>query len=346
MTSRRLVEVLRGPVVDELHRGDLAVVSADGALRYSVGDPAGAIALWRSSAKPFQAMPLIATGAAERLGLSAADIALVSASHGGEPVHVARAASILERTGHDVADLECGAHAPLDAAAARELERRGVEPSALHNNCSGKHAGMLALADELRAPPAGYRQAEHPVQQLMLENVSRFTGLRGDEIGLALDGCGVPSFAISVFRMARAYARLMAPGDEIAEPYRGAAAVVREAMMAHPYLVAGHDRIDTDLMAALPGLLVSKEGAGGVHCVGLPGGIGIALKIEDGASSSTPGGPAGVAMLEALRQLDVLDEDALARLGRHAQPTILSVAGERAGSARPAFELSSPRLRM
>jgi L-asparaginase II len=338
--QRALVELIRGGVVDEIHHGDIAVVAFDGKLRASVGDPRGKIALWRSSAKPFQAMPLIARGAAARLGVTREEIALTAASHGGEPMHVALATALLERAGHRSDDLECGAHAPLDAASARALERAGVEPSALHNNCSGKHAGMLALADDLGAPFSGYRLPAHPVQVGIAETVVRFSGAGPDEITLALDGCGVPSFGISVYRMALAFARLMAPPPGIPDEYRDAARVVREAMMAHPYLVAGRDRLDTDLMQALPGALVSKGGAGGVQCIGLPGGIGVALKIEDGAASAQPGGPAGVAALEALRQLGVLGEAAGDVLARHAAPAVRSVAGERAGELRPAFELS------
>jgi L-asparaginase II len=333
--SAALVELIRSGLVDEIHCGDLAVVSADGELRASAGDPNGKIAFWRSSAKPFQAMPLIASGAASHLGLSPEDIALAAASHGGEPIHVARAASLLERVGHRVEDLECGAHAPLDADAARELVRLGITPTPLHNNCSGKHAGMLALADELGAPFPGYRQPEHPVQRAILENVTRFTGLEQDDVRLGLDGCGVPCFGISVFRMALAFARLMAPPDDIPAPYRDAAAAVRVAMMRHPYLVAGRDRVDTDLMRAMPGAILSKGGAGGVHCIGLPDGVGIAVKIEDGGVSTAP----GVAALESLGQLGALDERTLQTLATHARPEIRSVAGEHAGEVRPSFEL-------
>ena len=340
--STALVELIRSGLVDEIHRGDLAVVSADGELRFAVGDPLRKVAFWRSSAKPFQALPLIASGAAERLGLASEDVALMAASHGGEPVHVKRAASLLERTGHRIEDLECGAHAPLDAASARDLERRGEPPTALHNNCSGKHAGLLALADELGAPFAGYRLPGHPVQGAILESVGRFTGLERREIAIGLDGCGVPCFGISVYRMALAFARLMAPGDEIPLAYREAAGVVREAMMQHPYLVAGRGRIDTDLMSQLPGAIVSKGGAGGVQCIGLPGGIGLALKIEGGAASAPAGGPSGIAALAALRQIDVLDAQSWAALAEHARPEIRSVAGEHAGDARAAFELRRP----
>jgi L-asparaginase II len=333
--SATLVELQRSGLVDEIHRGDLAVVSADGELLGSVGDPERKIAFWRSSAKPFQAMPLIASGGS----LSLEEIALTASSHGGEPLHVALAASLLERVGHRVEDLECGAHAPLDDESARELDRLGIEPTPLHNNCSGKHAGMLALADALGIPYPGYRQPEHPVQDAMLANVARFSGLEPHELALGLDGCGVPCFGLGISRMALAFARLMAPPAEIPEDYRAAAGVVRRAMMEHPYLVAGRDRIDTDLMQALPGAILSKGGAGGVHCIGLPTGIGIALKIEDGATAASAGGAAGVAALEVLRQLGVLDEATWHGLDRHARPAIHSVAGELAGHAHPAFAL-------
>jgi L-asparaginase II len=338
--SAPLVEVTRGSIVDELHRGDIAVVADDGELRFSVGNPRGKVAYWRSSAKPFQVMEVVASGAAERFGFSAEDIALAASSHNGERVHVERAASMLERIGCSVADLECGAHPPFDAASARALERAGERPTALHSNCSGKHAGMLALAAHLGVARAGYRFPEHPVQQLMLDNVARFSGVSRDEIVIGIDGCGVPCFGTSVDAMARAFARLMAPDESIPQRYASAAAVVREAMMAHPYLVAGRDRLDTDLMRAVPGVLVSKVGAGGVQCVGLRGGLGLAIKTEDGgAGATTP--PAGIAALEALRQLGVLDAAALSALDGHAHQRVTTVAGEPAGEARAAFALAA-----
>jgi L-asparaginase II len=226
--------------------------------------------------------------------------------------------------------------------AARERARRGVEPSPLHNNCSGQHAGLLTLADQLGAPIAGYHRPAHPVQRTIVENVARFTGLEQRKIVLGLDGCGVPCFGISVFHMALAFARLMAPPDDLPEPYRAAAAEVRSAMMEQPYLVAGRNRIDTDLMRTLPGA-VSKEGAGGVQCIGLPGGVGLAVKMEAGAGSAGSGDPAGVAALEALRQLGILDDAAWSALGMHTHPEVRSVSGEHAGNARAAFELGARR---
>jgi L-asparaginase II len=335
-----LTELIRGGIVDDIHRGDVAVVAADGTLLQLVGDPRGKRAFWRSSAKPFQAMPFVASGAAEQFGFSSDDLALVAASHGGEPIHVDRAAAMLARVGFEVDDLACGAHLPLDPEAAHLLERSDTPPTALHNNCSGKHIGMLGLAEFLGAPHGGYRFPEHPVQGAILENVARFSGLPAEEVTLGLDGCGVPCFGTSVYRMALAFARLMAPEDYVDEPYATAAGLVREAMLDHPYLVAGRLRTDTELMQAAPGRLLSKGGAGGVQCVGLRSGIGIAVKVEDGASVTGPGQPAGVAALEVLRQLGELDDGALEVLARHARPQVETVAGEVAGEVRPTFTLA------
>jgi L-asparaginase II len=340
--SIALTEQIRGGIVDDIHRGDVAVVAADGTLLQLAGDPRGKLAFWRSSAKPFQAMPFVARGAAERFGFTSDDIALVAASHGGEPIHVDRAASMLERVGFEVEDLACGAHLPLDPEARHVLERSDVPPTALHNNCSGKHIGMLGLAEYLGEPHGGYRFPEHPVQGAILENVARFSGVAVEDVTLGLDGCGVPSFGTSVYRMALAFARLMTPEDYVDEPYASAAGMVREAMLDHPYLVAGRLRTDTELMQAAPGRLLSKGGAGGVQCAGLRSGIGIAVKVEDGAAVTAPGQPAGVVMLDVLRQLGELDDQTLAGLGRHARPQVETVAGEVAADVRPTFTLATP----
>lgn len=338
--SAPLVELTRGAIVDDLHRGDLAVVGADGELRFSAGDPMGKVAYWRSSAKPFQAIPLIASGAAERWALTSEDVAVITASHSGEPVHVDRVASLLDRIGCTSEDLACGVHPPLDPEAARALADAGAKPTALHSNCSGKHTGMLALALQLGVPTDGYLLPGHPVQQEIRKNVARFSGVEPQEVVIGVDGCGVPCFGTSVYHVALAFARLMAPEDTIPEPYATAAGVVRGAMIAHPYLVAGNGRLDTELMQAGGGALLSKGGAGGVQCVGLGGGLGLAVKIEDGAAATAPGRPAGFAALEALRQLGALDSTGFASLERHARPRVESIAGEVVGDARAVFELS------
>ncbi len=335
-----LVEVSRGRLIEAVHRGSVAVVDASGSLSAAVGDPWRTRTYWRSSAKPFQAIPVVSSGAAARWRLSSEELAIISASHSGEPVHVAHVSALLDRIGCDVDDLVCGAHPPLSPQASSDLQTRGVQPSALHNNCSGKHAGMLALARHLGADIDGYEQPSHPVQREILATVSRFSGLPADEITVGVDGCGVPCFGTSVAHMALAFARLM-DDSSAEEPYASAARAVRAAMTEHPLLVAGTGRLDTDLMRLGAGAILAKGGASGVQCVGLRGGLGIAVKLEDGADS-LPTRPSGVALIEALRSLDVLDSEQVAALGEHARPVLRTIAGREVGEVRPVFTLAGP----
>lgn len=338
--SEPLVEVVRGSVVEAIHRGDIAIVDSQGRLRGSVGDPVGKITYWRSAAKPFQAMPLIHSGAAARWGLCSEDLALVAGSHNGETTHVDQARALLRKIGGDVTDLACGAHPPLEPQAAAELLRRGEEPTALHNNCSGKHIGMLASAKQLSTDHLGYQSQGHPVQEAILETICGFCDVQDDAVAIGIDGCGVPCFGTSLYHMALAFARLMDPGGG-SQPYAGAAHDIREAMTAHPYLVAGRGRLDTDLMQVRgAGGLVAKGGASGVECVGLSGGLGLAIKIEDG-SMGPPPAPGGVVAITTLQQLGVFDEAQVASLSTHARPLLRNVAGQVVGEVRPAFELTS-----
>ncbi len=337
--SAPLVEVVRGGLVEALHRGDIAVVDAAGRLRASVGNPA-AVSYWRSAAKPFQAMPLLYRGGISRWALAPEDVALICGSHSGEPVHVDRVSALLERFGCRTEDLSCGVHSPLDTERADALIRTGSEPNVLHNNCSGNHAGMLALAIQLGSDRAGYTAPEHPAQREILRNVALFTGLDTDEIELGVDGCGAPCYGISVHHMALAYARLMASGL-VGEPHASAAAVVRDAMLAEPYLVGGRSRFDTDLIAAGRGRLLAKGGAGGVECVGLVEGVGVAVKVEDGTSGPSAGRPGSVATIEVLRQLGVLDRGQIEALGAHARPRLRALSGRDVGHVRPVFTLAT-----
>ncbi len=335
--SQPLVNVLRGDLVDAVHRGDVAVVDSTGKLLASVGDPVGKIAYWRSAAKPFQAFPLISTGAAERWGMTPADLALIAGSHNGERIHVTRASALLERIGCDVTDLVCGPHPPLEPEAAAELMRRHEEPVALHNNCSGKHIGMLALAEHLGVSRLGYQSQGHPVQAAVSSTISDVTGLPAEAVTIGIDGCAVPCFGTSVYHLALAFARMMDP-TAVAGPSRLAAQAISAAMVAHPYLVAGKGRLDTDLMHVAGGRLVAKGGASGVQCVGLSEGVALAIKIEDGSMGPPPSAGAVVA-LAALHQLGVLDEAQIGSLTAHARPQLRNVTGQIVGEARPMFEL-------
>lgn len=335
-----LVEVVRGPLVEAVHRGTIAVVDASGELLASVGDPRRTITYWRSAAKPFQSMPLVMSGAAARVDLASADIAIACASHNGEPDHVTQVTSLLDHFRLDAEQLACGSHPPLLPAAAQELDRQGHAPNALHNNCSGLHAGMLGMATQLGVSTSGYNLAGHPVQAGIVENIARFTGLRAVDVILGEDDCVSPCHGLSVYHMAQAYARLMRPEDRFDEETVAAARTIREAMAGHPWLVAGTGRLDTDLMEAGGGAVVAKGGASGVECVAITGGIGFAMKVEDGASGpASPGHPTAVATIEALRQLGILDPDASEALQRHARPTLRDRNGHQTGWARAAFDL-------
>lgn len=289
------VVVTRGNAVESVHRV-AAAVYADDSLIGEARDP-HAVTFWRSSAKPFQAMPFVRAGQCDEVGWGADQLALACASHGGEPEHVALAERMLQDIGMEEGDLACGVSEPLSGRGIRILRESGCRPSRLHHNCSGKHAAMLARAYTSGWPTAGYYLLEHPVQQSTVEEVERWTGVDRSSMELAVDGCGVVVFGLPLEAMARAYSRLAAAvrrGDEV--PRR-----IAEAMMANPFLVGGTDRFDTVLMEDAPGILC-KVGAEGVHSVAIiESGIGIALKVEDGATRAQF--PALLALLQHLGAL-------------------------------------------
>src|SRR5205809_2406905 len=226
---RPLANVYRGEYVESFHSGSIAVVDSAGRLLAFAGDPASVTCI-RSAAKPFQAIPLLEYGAIDEYELTGEEIALTCASHGGEPLHVSTAAALLRKGDFDEEDLLCGAHPPYDEKAAAELRASGDAPSPLHNNCSGKHAGMLLATKVMDVPSARYIDVEHPLQVLMRSTLADFAGLAADEIPIAIDGCGVPAFYVSLQRAALAYARLMAAAS--LERYSESAASVVDAMTA------------------------------------------------------------------------------------------------------------------
>ncbi len=281
----RAVEVTRGGNVESVHAAAIAVCDPEGRLLRSLGDPDVGVIL-RSAAKPFQAAAVLASGAAESFGLTESEIALIAGSHAGEEVHRATAASILSKAGLGVATLQCGVHTPFSKEAALALAREGRHPDPLMNNCSGKHAGMLAAAQAGGHPVETYLEPGHPVQQAILESLARFTGRRTTEIGLAVDGCSAPTFALSLRELATAFARLVSAhgGNGGQASLESCLERVARAMQARPDMVAGAGMLDTSLMRATPGL-VAKIGAEGIHGMGWSspsGPIGMALKVMDG----------------------------------------------------------------
>jgi L-asparaginase II len=326
--SESFVEVTRCDVVESRHRVHVAIAGADGRLTHSSGDP-WIVTVARSAVKSIQAQPLIDDGVAERYGFGPREIALACASHSGEPQHVEVALSMLAAAGLTEEDLACGPHAPYYEPAALELTRRGLEPGRIHNNCSGKHAGMLALAVSHGWPSQGYHEGSHPVQQRMLLEMSRWTGLREADIALGVDGCGVVTYGVPLQSLAGAFAR-MAQGARDGMP--GPAAVVA-AMTGHPELVGGTGRLCTELMRATAGRIFVKVGAEGVYCGGIPErGVGLALKVEDGAVRASQ--PALLAVLGLLTGQEVILHD-------FAAPAVLNTRGEAVGRVRARINLEA-----
>jgi L-asparaginase II len=340
-----LVEVWRGRVVESRHRGHAVAVDGAGETVASLGDPES-ITFMRSSAKPFQAIPLVASGAADRFKLTDAEIAIACGSHDGTPAHTETALSILRKVGCDVSDLRCGAHEPYSKESAEALRERGEEPTPLHNNCSGKHAGMLALARYLDAPTEGYERPGHLVQRAIKRAVAQFAGLSESEIPEGIDGCSVPTFALPLRTMALMGARFAAPPAEFDAATREACRRIFAAMNAQPLMVEGEGELDTEVMRACVGRLISKVGAEGFYLAGVlpserhPRGLALALKIADGDKKDRARPPAAV---EALRQLGLLDSKSLDALAPLASSEILNHRSLRVGEVRANFQLNFSR---
>ena len=321
------IETTRGARVESRHRVMVAVVDAAGRLVARVGD-ASLETFWRSAAKPFQAMPMVMDGGADRFGLDPRELALCCASHSSEPAHLAVIDSILRKLEVGEEALACGPHTPLGAAVAEDVRRTGITLTPRWSNCSGKHAGMLALARHHGWSLEGYNVAGHPVQLRILEEMARWTGTGQDRIGLAVDGCNTVCFALGLRAMALAYARF---GVSEEPP----AIRLRQAMTGHPDLVGGTGRPCTDLMAAFVGGLVAKVGADGVYSAALPTlGLGISLKVVDGDGRSAP-----IALMAVLRSVLVhhgADPAPLERCQAHATAEIRNTRGLVVGAIRPA----------
>jgi L-asparaginase II len=282
-----LAEALRGGIVESAHRGAVAVLDASGAVHSAWGDIDRPI-FPRSAVKVLQALPLVESGAAERFGLSDEELALACASHGGESFHTATAASMLAKAGVDVQALECGTHWPYHDGAIKALAAAGQQPSALNNNCSGKHAGFVCLGclmaegDERRAFLRGYVKPEHPVMREVTAALQASTGYDLSKTAVGTDGCSIPTYAIPLRHLAHAFARV-ATGQGLRPGHAAAALRLRQAVARAPQMVAGTGRLDTRLMQRLGERVFCKVGAEGVYCAALPTlGLGVAVKMDDG----------------------------------------------------------------
>jgi L-asparaginase II len=337
--------VTRGDRVESVHRGSVVVASPSGEVLSGIGDPDQFIYL-RSSAKPLQLAPFVASGRFDEYGLGTEALAVMSASHAGEDRHVRTVQAILRTAGVGSSALQCGTHPPFDTETAHRLIRDGEEPTVLRHNCSGKHTGMVLFAKASGWPMDTYWHPDHPVQRLALETVSALSDVPIESIATATDGCGVVTFGMPLRGLAVAFARLADPAAVVDRPLREALTRIRDAMLEHPELVAGTERLDTLLMRAYPGRVVSKGGAEGVLAIGvLPGAtgrdsaaVGFAATLEDGNLGRRAG---DVVAAEALRQLGLGQPERADRLAALAQPPIRDPRGEVSGEVRPVFRFGS-----
>ncbi len=338
-----LAHLTRGEISESRHAGFIAIANSQGQALYTSGPlEEDQVSFLRSSAKPMQATALVESGAADRFGLTPAELAIACASHNGEEEHTRLVAGMLEKGGLSPDQLLCGWHWPLHAATTDRMKVAGQVPNNLHSNCSGKHTGMLLTCKHMGWPTENYTEPEHPLQQLLLQTVAEFAGLRPSEIATGRDGCSVVCFGMTTVQMATAFARLARPAywREVGRPER-AEAVERltTAMRTYPFNVGGTDRTDTDLMEAAPGgRIFCKGGAEAVWCAGFPEpGLGLAMKIEDGATRAEP-----VLITEVLRQTNLLTEAEIAPFeAKHVKP-LRNVRGLVIGHYQTTFDLRSP----
>jgi L-asparaginase II len=317
------MEAWRGPAVESWHRGSLAIADSHGCLILALGDVDRPV-FPRSAVKLLQALPLIASGAADAFGLADEELALACASHQGEPRHAETAARMLGRVGLGAEVLECGAHWPSNEASARALAASGSPPSPLHNNCSGKHAGFVCVGCQLagvgtvearRAFLRGYVEADHPVMREVRAALEAATGLALDQAPVGRDGCSIPTYAIPLRALARAFARV-ATGEGLAPAHASAALRLRRAVARAPWMVAGSGRFDTRVMERLGERVCCKVGAEGVYCAALPErGLGVAIKVDDGTSARACE-VTMAAVIEALVALEAGERGLLASLSR------------------------------
>lgn len=335
--SEVLLEVQRGGLVESIHRGSIAVVNADGDMICYTGNPEAEISM-RSCAKPLQAIPVIESGAAEHFGFNARELALFCGSVSGQDFHVASVKSVLKKIGLSEGSLLCGTHRPSHRPTAMDMQQKGIKPGPVHNNCAGKHAAMLTLCVLHGWPTENYLLLEHPVQQLILHKIAAMTDVAKEKIKAAVDGCGVPVFFIPLKNLALAYARLARPFQFAKVNISSSGQAVKQLMqaaLAHPEMIAGDERLCTDLMRTLGDKVLAKTGAEGGYALTIfEKGWGLALSIEDGS-------PRAVApvVIEALDQAGLLSQHQKESLKHYHYPVLRNHRKEQVGELHPVFSL-------
>jgi L-asparaginase II len=334
--SEPLVELSRGGLTESVHRGAVVVCGPDGMRQKGLGHPAMPTFM-RSAAKPLQALPLITTGAAEAFGLTPAELACCCGSLNGEDFQTAAVQNILDKIGLKPNHLACGIHRPSHRPTAKALAESGEKPCELHNNCAGKHAAMLALCMHLDFEPIDYTLPSHPVQRLVLEEVAQWCAYPAEQIGIGIDGCGVPVFRVPLISLAGAYARLAAPEKAgLQDDKAKAAKKLMAACLEHPEMIAGTDRLCTRVMQAAPGLVLAKTGAEGTYALALvEQGIGVGIQVEDGGMRAL-----APLVTELLHQMGILGHETLdGALKDLHQPEHKNHRGEVVAQLRPMFSL-------
>jgi L-asparaginase II len=332
MQSEIMVKVLRADHVESIHRGHAAIIHNQGRLLGYIGNP-GFVTYMRSTAKLFQAIPVITSGAVDRFDFTDEELALMCASHNGEDKHVATARTMLAKLGLSEDDLLCGAQYPFQVESTVNQPQASTKPTRLHNNCSGKHAGMLAYAKHLELSTHDYLSLTHPLQQSILSVISTIADYPEGRIAVAIDGCGVPTFALPLHHLALAFSRLAS--RQAANSQSEAAARLLEAITAHPFAVAGSGRFDTRLAEVTQGRIIGKMGAEGVYAaVHRSDGIGLAVKIGDGSKRALY-----PAVLEIMQQLGWLSSQEQLELESFHSPVLYNGLGEPIGQLLPSIQI-------
>ncbi|WP_251553618.1 asparaginase [Neobacillus muris] len=328
------IKVYRGAYLESTHNMHAAVVNSKGELLYSYGDP-DRLTFPRSSMKPFQAVPVLETGAADAFGFETADVSLICASHNGEQRHRERVMSIISRIHLGENHLQCGTHIPRDLESYKALIRAGGELTPVYSNCSGKHSGMLTAVVHMNEDVDSYREVSHPHQQRILQAIEDICQYPKEKIDIGVDGCGVPVHRLPLRNTALGYARLANPFQTESGGHSETLNRICQAMMKHPEMVAGEDRFDTDVMQAFAGKIVSKGGAEGVQCLGVVGeDIGITVKIEDGNARAV-----SAVALEILKQLGIGDEAVYQKLDQYVHTPVLNTRNDQIGRIDVEFKL-------
>ena len=330
--SEVLLHYTRAGHVENIHRGDVVVVNCDGKIVSSIGNPHLPM-FWRSAAKPFQALAFVKNGGLEQYNITEEELAVLVSSHSGEDNHVALVRSILKKIGLTEDDLECGVLRPVHGKTFKRMVKNDEPITQVHNQCSGKHSQIMALAIMLGVPVKDYIKPDHPAQQVIFKHVAMASKMPEDKLEIGIDGCGVPVFYLPLCNMSLAYARLSTPDKGDWGEYETAARKIRDAMSKYPQVVSGTGRIDLAVNEVTHGRIIAKVGADAVYCLAVKDqSLGITFKIEDGSLQAVT--PMTIALL---KHLDLLSKDEFEQLNQKFPPVLKNHRGDVIGTIEAVF---------